>query len=95
MRQRRVKTVKVIIGYKADNTPIKRPFYGRMKETAAGRAAKWMEVHGTPAKNADILTVGGLGGPLAAGVQEAGRVGGHLPDHLRDHGAAAHPAAPG
>lgn len=59
MRQRRVKTVKVIIGYKADNTPIKRPFYGRTKETAAGRAAKWMEVHGTPAKNADILTVGG------------------------------------
>ena len=59
MRQRRVKTVKVIIGYKADNTPIKRPFYGRTKEAAAGRAAKWLEVHGTPTKNADILTGGG------------------------------------
>ena len=59
MLRRRVKTVKVVIGYKADNTAIKKAFYGRTKESAEARAARWLEEHGTPEKNADVLTVGG------------------------------------
>lgn len=58
-KNRRIKKVRVIIGYKADNTPIRRDFYGLSREAAQRRADRWIEVHGTPSRNADILTVGG------------------------------------
>ena len=57
--QKKLKKVAVTIGFKADNTPIKKAFYGRSTAQAKSRAERWLESHGTPEKQADILTLGG------------------------------------
>ena len=57
--QKKLKKITITIGFKADNTPIKKAFYGRSKAQATDRAERWMELHATPQKQADILTVGG------------------------------------
>ena len=54
--QKKLKKVAVTIGFKADNTPIKKAFYGRSTAQAKSRAERWLESHGTPEKQADILT---------------------------------------
>lgn len=59
MRTKMLKKVMIPIGFKADNTPIKKAFYGRSKAQAMDRAERWIEFHGAPQKQADILTVGG------------------------------------
>ena len=57
--QKKLRRITATIGFKADNTPIKKAFYGRSKAQAKARAEHWLESHGTPEKQADILTLGG------------------------------------
>ena len=59
MSAKKLKKIAVTIGFKADNTPIKKAFYGRSTAQAKSRAERWLESHGTPEKQADILTLGG------------------------------------
>ena len=59
MSAKKLKKIAVTIGFKADNTPIKKAFYGRSTAQAKNRAERWLESHGTPEKQADILTLGG------------------------------------
>ena len=82
MSAKKLKKIAVTIGFKADNTPIKKAFYGRSTAQAKNRAERWLESHGTPEKQADILTLGGWAAPLAERVQEAGRHAHRLYDHL-------------
>ena len=50
MSAKKLKKIAVTIGFKADNTPIKKAFYGRSTAQAKSRAERWLESHGTPEK---------------------------------------------
>ena len=55
--QKKLRRITATIGFKADNTPIKKAFYGRSKAQAKARAEHWLESHGTPEKQADIHSI--------------------------------------
>ncbi len=59
MQKKKLKKLFAVIGYKSDNTPIKKAFYGCTKDQAATRADNWIKEHGATQRNADILTVAG------------------------------------